>query len=109
MRQKTSKKKIDWLQDWDKTYYWSGLSQKQIDAEKQKIVDFVKSTLKASDSGRQITQPKFKGHSIKFTWFSAPGSQFIVSAFLTPSAKEVRPPNGGSGGSLLSPTPPPQP
>ena len=87
---------------------WSGQTKSQIDARKLQIEEYVKAYLESLDNGLKITQPRFKGHKIKFTWFAAPGSQFIVSAYLTPSATETAI-TEGSGPTQLSPTPPPQP
>ena len=108
MAKKQKSQKIDWLIDWDKTYDWSGQTESQIDANKQQIEKFVCDYLKALDSGHKIHEPRSHGHKIKFSWFAAPDSQFIVSAYLTPPVIETPPPPG-SGKTQLSPTPPPQP
>jgi hypothetical protein len=108
MAKKQKSKKIDWLINWDNTYDWSGQNESQIDASKLQIEKFVCDYLKALDSGPKIHEPRFHGHKIKFSWFEGPDSEFIVSAYLTPSATETAPPPG-SGKPLLSPTPPPQP
>ena len=99
---------IDWLQNWDTLFNWSGLSANQIATEQQKIETYATNWLKKMDEAIKLRHPRAKAHKIKFLWYSSStGQSYFVVAHLTPSAKKDG--NGGGGGSLISPTPPPQP
>ena len=100
--------KIDWLQDWEETFDWKGLSETEIAKKQQSIQDYATAWLEKMDEAWQLRHPSAKAHKIKFSWFgTTTGQSYFVVAYLTPSAKKDG--KGGGGGSLISPTPPPQP
>jgi hypothetical protein len=97
---------IDWLQNWDKPFDWTGLSAKEIAENQQVIEDYATKWLALMDEAQKLRHPRAKSHKIKFIWHGAKSvPSFIVVGHLTPAPTA----GPGGGGSLLTPTPPPQP
>ncbi|HET7003358.1 MAG TPA: hypothetical protein VFI33_18675 [Puia sp.] len=99
---------INWLRSWDRPFVWPELNPDEIKEKQKEIEDYVKAMLSLWDDAWKIVHKRAASHKIKFDWHvSTSGPSYIVTAALTPPPTEGN--TGGGQGSLLSPTPPPQP